>query len=41
MATAIEDSVTVSIGEATQGIERLRLRLSLVESWTESVGKSM
>lgn len=41
MAAAMWDSVTVSMGEETQGIESGTLRLSLVASCTASVGKSM
>ena len=39
--TAIEASVTVSIGEATHGRERRMLRERRVERSTESAGKSM
>lgn len=38
---AMADSVTVSMGEETQGMWREILRESLVESETASVGKSM
>lgn len=41
MARAIEDSVTVSIGEDTQGVEREMLRVSFVERSTLSTGKPM
>lgn len=41
VAAPMDDSVTVSIGEATQGVARATWRLSLVKRETTSVGKSM
>ncbi|PKI34779.1 hypothetical protein CRG98_044830 [Punica granatum] len=41
MARAMEDSVTVSMGEDTQGMEREMLRVSFVERSTLSTGKPM
>lgn len=41
MAVAMDDSVTVSMGDETHGMARAMRRLSLVERETASVGKSM
>ncbi|KAJ1432149.1 hypothetical protein SESBI_06787 [Sesbania bispinosa] len=41
MAAAMEDSETVSMGEATRGVERGMLRVRRVERSTASAGKSM